>query len=243
MDSLQKWHAHVVDLKTLFSHWEELRAARSPMTNRSREILTTCLFALCVENNENKRFLVGFPQLGPGSQPAPLRELFRDGFGEIDDWDVLLVPDLGPDDLSEREIHQCQIVGYRNRSGGTDDLIAFLEEKKLRVPRDDDLRLIVHLEQATAFDWVRLSIYLQMRRPRCPYSQVFLLAETVREGEPRWSCRQLYPVMIPLRDLDLQSARAVLADRRMITHLEQRQHHTRDAEQNHALDAQEDARK
>ena len=222
MDSLQKWYAHVVDLKTLFSHWEALRAAGTPMTKRPREILTTCLFALCVENHENKRFLVGFPQLGPGSQPAPLRELFNDGFGEIDDWDVILVPDLGPDDLSEREIHQCQIVGYLNRSGGTDDLIAFLEEKKLRVPRDDDLRLIVHLEQPTAFDWVRLSAYLQMRRPRCPYSQVFLLAQTGSEREPRWSCRQLYPVMITLRDLDLQSARAVLSHRRTTTHSKQR---------------------
>lgn len=216
MDALQEWHAHVVDLKTLFSHWEARQAAGLPMTKRSREILTICLFTLCLENNENKRFLVGFPQLGPGSQPALLRQLFDDCFGEIDEWDVILVPDLGPDGPSERDIHQCQLVSYLNRTGGTDDLIAFLEEKKLKVPRDDDLRLIVHLEQPTAFDWVKLAIHFQIRRPKCPYSQVFLLAQTDREGKAYWSCRQLYPLMIPLRDMDLKAARAVLLDRKTI---------------------------
>jgi hypothetical protein len=215
MDSLEKWHAHIVDLKTLFTHWEERRLAGIPLRKKDREILSICLFTLCLENNENKRFLVGFQQRGLDFTPSMVRDLFEDGFGEIENCDIILIPDLGPDGPSERDIHRCQLASYLNRAllGTTEDLIAFLEEKKLRVPPDNDLRLIVHLEQPMAFDWVKLSIHLQLRRSICPYSQVFLLADTGVPPSPTWSCRQLYPRMLPLRDMDLKTARAVLAGR------------------------------
>jgi hypothetical protein len=218
MDSLQKWHAHVADVKTLFTHWEERRLASIPMRKKDREILAICLFTLCLENNESKRFLIGFQQRGLPAKPSLIRDLFEDGFGEIENCDVILIPDLGPDGPDERDIHRCQLVGYLNRGtlGTTEDLIEFLEEKKLRVPPDNDLRLIIHLEQPTAFDWVKLSIHFQMRRPKCPYSQVFLLADTGVPSSPRWSCRQLYPLMLPLRDMDLETARVILADKNVV---------------------------
>ena len=218
MDSLQKWHALIADVKTLFAHWEERRLAGPPMRKKDRVILAICLFTLCLENNENKRFLVGFQQRGLPLKAVLIRDLFEDGFGEIENCDVILIPDLGPDGPEERDIHRCQLVGYLNRGtlGTTDDLIAFLEEKKRRVPPDDDLRLIIHLEQQTAFDWVKLSIHFQMRQPKCPYSQVFLLTDTGIPSSPRWSCRQLYPVMLPLRDMDLETARTVLSNRSVV---------------------------
>ncbi len=113
-----------------------------PMRKKDREILAICLFTLCLENNENKRFLVGFQQRGLPVKPAMIRDLFEDGFGEIENCDVILIPDLGRDGPDERDIHRCQLVGYLKRGtlGTTDDLIAFLEEKKLRVPPDNDLR-------------------------------------------------------------------------------------------------------
>jgi hypothetical protein len=37
MDSLQKWHAHIADVKTLFTHWEERRLARIPVRKKDRE--------------------------------------------------------------------------------------------------------------------------------------------------------------------------------------------------------------
>jgi len=188
------------------------------MRKKDREILAICLFTLCLENNESKRFLIGFQQRGLPAKPALIRDLFEDGFGEIENCDVVLIPDLGRDGPHERDIHRCQLVSYLNRGilGTTEDLIEFLEEKKLRVPPDNDLRLIIHLEQPTAFDWVKLSIHFQMRRPKCPYSQVFLLAETGVPSSPRWSCRQLYPLMLPLRDMDLETARVILADRNVV---------------------------
>jgi hypothetical protein len=203
MDSLQKWYAQMADVQTLFSHWEkQTQTTGFIRRKRSREILTICLFTLCLENNEDKRFLIGFQQRG-----------------EIEDVDVILVPDLGEDGPAIREIHRFQIVGYLERPNpSTEDLIEFLEEKKLRIaPNDDDLCLIIHLEQPIAFDWVPLSIHFQMRLPKCPYSQVFLLAQTsLDRQQPIYSCRQIYPLMLPLRDMDLQTARAVIADRKTV---------------------------
>lgn len=217
MDSLQKWHAHIVDLKTLFGHWEARRAARIKLNKRDREILAICLFTLCLENNEKKRFLVGFPQEGSDPKPALLNQLFESGFPDLEDWDALLVPDLGPDNLGDREFHQCQLVGYINRQGGTEDIIAFLEEKKLWRPLNDDLRLILHLEQPTEFDWVKLSIHLHMRRPKCPFSQVFVISEVRRDADRGWRCCQLYPLGLPLQELDLAAARLLINDRPLLT--------------------------
>ncbi|HEY1771347.1 MAG TPA: hypothetical protein VGG02_13935 [Chthoniobacterales bacterium] len=220
MDTLEKWHAYIADVHTLFRYWEKERAAGRANRKRVREILTICLFTLCLENNENKRFLIGFQQRGkPPSEGGPVQDLFKDGFAEIENVDVILVPDLGPDGPSEREIHRCQMVGYRDRPNpSTEDLIEFLEEKKLRFSApDNDLRLIVHLEQAIAWDWVPLSAHLQLRRPPPPFSQIFVLAQTsLNPSEPNWSCRQIFPRMLSLRDLNLEMARRVLADRKFV---------------------------
>lgn len=220
MDTLEKWYAQFVDLKTLFSHWEAQRVAGKARRKRCREILTICFFALCLENNEKKHFLIGFQKRGVPSTPGPVFELFEDGAEEIENVDVILVADLGPDGPAIRDVHRCQLVGYLERpEPSTEDLINFLEEKKLRfVCNDDDLILIVHLEQPIAFDWVQLSIHLQMRNPKVPYSQVFLLAQTSLDlNRPLLSCRLLYPRMIPLRDMDLEAARTLLlADRKTV---------------------------
>jgi hypothetical protein len=227
VDTLEKWHAQLVDVRTLFEHWHAQLAAGKARRKRSRELLTICLFTLCLENNENKHFLIGFQGRGVRSEPGPVLGLLEDGVGEIENVDVILVPDLGPDGIPVRDIHRCQLVGYLERpEPSTEDLIDFLEEKKFRsVCNDDDLRLIVHLEQPIAFDWVQLSIHLQMRQPKVPYSQVFLLTQTSLDPkQPTWSCRQLYPRMIPLRDLDLESARTLLlAERKTVCPFVQRE--------------------
>lgn len=220
MDALEKWHARIVDVQTLFRHWEAERAAGRAQRKRAREILTICLFTLCLENNENKRFLIGFQQRGkPSLEAGPVWDLFKDGFGEIEDVDVILIPDLGPNGPNERDIHRNQLVSYRDRPNpSTEDLIEFLEEKKLRFSApDNDLILIVHLEQAIAWDWVLLTAHLQLRRPHPPFSQIFMLAQTSLDPQhPIWTCRQIYPRMLPLKDMDLNTARAVLADRKLV---------------------------
>lgn len=40
-----------------------------------------------------------------------------------------------------------------------------------------------------------------------------MLAEVKHEGELSWRCRQLYPLMLPLQDLDLLTAKALILDR------------------------------
>jgi hypothetical protein len=232
MDKLSAWYSPMADVSCLLSLWETRNEAGTANTKRCREILTACLFTLCLENNEgNKRFLIGF-QRGCHGRPhgfltanphlvrRPVTELFTDEFGENGDIDVILVPDFGLEDLSDREIHQCQILGYLSRTNpGPYDLVTFVEEKKLRYcPPDNDLRLIINIEQKTEFDPGLLSAYLRGRKPSCPYSQVFLLGQIGENEDRYWLCWQLYPELIPFKALSLSTLRSLLPDRK--THCE-----------------------
>src|SRR6185503_16548286 len=114
MDSLAKWSAQIVDLRTLFSEWERLRLAGHTWTRRFREIHSVCMFTLCIENGGDKRYLIGFPQRGV-SQPVKVEQLFNDTFGEIEDTDIVLVDDPKKHGESEVEHHRCQLVSYRNQ--------------------------------------------------------------------------------------------------------------------------------
>lgn len=200
MDAGEKWHAYIADLQSLFAHWEERRRRGLRLSSRDREILSVCIFALCVEHNESKRFLVGFPQRGRPDPSLTVADLFARGFRDLDDWDALLIPDLGPNAPADREFHECQLVSYLFRAGNTADIILFLEEKKLRRSTpNNDLRLIVMLEQPTEYDWVKLSTHLQLRKPRCPFNQVFLLAQHFESSVPYSRCIQLFPRAATLR--------------------------------------------
>ncbi len=142
------FHVYCVDLKTLVERIEGCHQIGAPLTRRMREIWSACIFALCLEHNEGKRFLMGFPQRGTPDRFLPIGKLLSGEVGELDHWDIVLVPDLGHDGPSVREIHQCQLVSYQRRANpGTQDLIEFLEEKKLKKAVGGDLRLVVHLEQ------------------------------------------------------------------------------------------------
>lgn len=222
----------MADVQTLLSLWETRDQAGTANTKRCREILAACMFTLCLENNENKRFLIGFQKRDdklsrhraahsfPHLKRGPVTDLFEDQLGENDDIDVILVPDFGPEDLSDREIHQCQLVGYLGRPNpGPYDLVTFVEEKKLRyAPVDSDLRLIINIEQTTEFNPGLLSAYLRGRKPSCPYSQVFLVGEA-GPGLPRahedryWMCWMLYPELRRFQDMNFITMQRVLANR------------------------------
>lgn len=209
-------HFYCVDLKTLVETIESRRQTGAKLKRRIGEIWSACIFTLCLEHHEGKRFLIGFPERGSQPGCVTMEDLFSGKVGELDDWDVVLVPDLGPDGPAEREFHQCQLVSYRRRENpGTEDLINFLEEKKLKKAAGGDLRLVVHIEQETCFrfDWVKLAIHLMMRRPKCPYQQVFILGEFGEPENPYWQCRQMFPRMLSMHNLDRESARLLLQER------------------------------
>jgi hypothetical protein len=206
-------HFYCVDLKTLVETIESRRQSGAKLKRRIGEIWSACMFTLCLEQHEGKRFLISFPERGSQSGHATMEDLLSGRVGELDDWDVVLVPDLGPE---ERDFHPCQLVSYRRRENpGTEDLIDFLEAKKLKKSAGGDLRLVVHLEQETGFrfDWVKVAIHLMMRRPKCPYQQVFMLGEFGEAENPYWQCRQMFPLMLPMQNLDRESARRLLQDR------------------------------
>lgn len=208
MDILEKWHAYFTHAAPLLRHWEHRRAIGAKISKRDREILTLCFFVLCFQHKEGKRMLIGFPQKGQPRKNVTISDLFEN-VGDVDDWDAVLCPDLG-ETGGDCEFHQCQVVGYTGQpAGNTEDLIAFIEKKKMR-RSGGDLRLIIHLEQPTSFDWVKFGIYLGTRRPRCPYAQVFVLGRMVRNRLPKWVCMQLFPRVIHFPDLDDDTARALL---------------------------------
>ncbi len=95
MDTLSRWAAHLVDLRTLFSEWERRRVDGHPWTTRFREIHSVCMFTLCIENGTPHRYLIGFQVPGVPSSPVTVSQLFDESIGEVDDCDVLLVDDPG----------------------------------------------------------------------------------------------------------------------------------------------------
>ena len=209
-------HFYCVDLKTLVETIESGRRAGAKLKRRVGEIWSACIFTLCLEHNEGKRFLIGFPERGSQPAQATIEDILSGKIGELDDWDVVLVPDFGNDGPQEREVHQCQLVSYRRRTNpGTQDLIDFLEDKKLKKAVGGDLRLVIHIEQETAFefDWVAVAAHLMMRRPKCPYQQVFMVGEFGTEESLHWHCRQMFPRMLPMQDLDRRTARQLIEER------------------------------
>jgi hypothetical protein len=214
MDRYEKWTGYLVDLGTLYTTWAQRTGAGLKNTRRQREINTVCLFTLCLENNEGKRFLIGIQRRGLHTEPVLVNQLFNDRFGEIEDCDVILVPDLGPEGPSERDVHRLQLVSFVGQvDGDTTALIQFIETKKLRVRRDDDLMLVVHLEQAMTLEYVQLTTALQLRSGGCPYRRIFVLGQIADVFPAVWSCMQVYPRLIAFKDLDGDTARALLADR------------------------------
>jgi hypothetical protein len=212
MDSLTRWSAQLVDLRTLFSEWERRRLAGAPWTRRFREIHSVCMFTLCIENGTDKRYLIGFPQRGIQS-PVRVKDLFDGDFGEIEDTDVVLVDDPKKHGESEGEHHRCQLVSYKNQPSTSEvDVVAFLERKKLRVAPDNDLRLVIHVEAAGFMNHAFLATYLAHRKPPCPYSQVFVFGQT-SESPRVWSCALIYPGFAKFADLEEETAKALVLDR------------------------------
>lgn len=217
MDDLSKWCAHIVDLRTLFSEWERRRLTGQRWSRRFREIHSICMFALLLENRTQRRYLIGFQELGLDHEPVTVNRLFDDNFGEIEDCDVLLIDD--PQSFGEATVqhHRCQLVSYINQPSTSEvNLVKFLEKKKLRVAPDNDLRLVIHVEQEGLFNYAFLSAYLNHRQPKCPYSQVFVFGQS--GDKPRkWFCIQVYPELTVLNELDEESAKALVLDRHQYT--------------------------
>jgi hypothetical protein len=114
MDSLSKWSAYIVDLKTLFSEWERRRLEGKPWTKRFREIHTVCMFTLSIEVEADQRYLIGFPTPGIETVPARVKELFEDCFAEIEDCDVVLIDDpktYGPSEYSTTAANWSVTIG------------------------------------------------------------------------------------------------------------------------------------
>jgi len=213
MDKLQKWSVHLADLKSLISKWEQRRTSGVRITRRMREIRSICLFALSLENRSEQRYLIGFQQRGIPRTPVPFDRLFDNDFGEIEDCDFVLVDDPKKYGPSIVDHHRTQLVSFLGQpSTEPKDWVAFLEKKKLKVAPDDDLRLVIHVEQPGKTNLGFLWGFLQMREPKCPYSQVFVFG--LKEANPViWYCAQVYPELVLLNDLPESDIPKLLSDR------------------------------
>jgi hypothetical protein len=216
MDPLQKWTANLVDLETLGSVLRVRIAKGLDKRKRHRELNTILLFTLCLEHNEDKRFLIGIQRRGVNTELVQVNQLFDEKFGIDEDADVILIPDLGLEGPRERDFHRIQLVSFVYQAhSDTTALIRFLEEKKLRrAARDDDLFLVVHIEQDISLDYIQLSIALQLRPGGCPYRRIFVFGPIKDAFPPCWFCAQVYPLFINFKELDGDTARVLLGDRR-----------------------------
>src|SRR5688572_13504125 len=92
MDSLTKLRFSRWDLGTLFRVCDARQHAGHKPNKRTREILTACIFALVLENNERHRFHIAFVLTGDQRHDLPVEAFFEDGVGEYEDWDIVIAP-------------------------------------------------------------------------------------------------------------------------------------------------------
>lgn len=212
MDSLARWSANLVDVRTLFSEWERRQQAGVRWTRRFREIHSICMFALCMENRSTQRYLIGFPRVGVHDELISVARFFDNDFGEIEDCDILLVDDpatlIGPVVLH----HRCQLVSFIGQPSTDEAMWVKFLERKLRVANDPDLRLVIHVEQEGRLNYAFLSAYLNHASTRCPYGQVFVFGQN--GASPRtWFCVQLYPCLTVMHELHEDRAKELVIDR------------------------------
>ena len=168
MDSLTKWSAYIVDLRSLFSEWERRRQMGAKWTRRFREIHSICMVTLCLEHKSPQRYLIGFHP-GLVKKGVTIDRLFDDDIGEVEDCDFLLVDDPKGYGTATVLHHRCQLVSFLNQPETTEAAWArFLEKKKLKVPPDDDLRLVIHIEQEGWFNHEFLHLFLKYRTTSVP---------------------------------------------------------------------------
>jgi hypothetical protein len=213
VDNLTKWSAYIVDLRSLFSEWERRNQAGAKWTRRFREIHSICMFTLCVEHNSPQRYLIGFQNPDRVSEGVTIGRLFDGDIGEVENCDFLLVDDPKGNIAAGVLHHRCQVVSFVNQPE-TSELAwaSFLEKRKLKVPRDDDLRLVIHIEQGGRFNYEFLHLFLTHRSPQCPYSQVFVFGQT-GDAPRKWSCKLVYPDLAIFPDLTEEDAKALILDR------------------------------
>jgi hypothetical protein len=219
MTIYNKWKAHIVDLDILYAKWHSKYTETGKMTKRMREVHTTCIFALCLENGSSIRYAVGFqPEDQHDVTEICVDRLLDDAYPiRENDCDVVLV-DVPEEGEVSVEHHRCQLTSFVYQEGTTEkDWVEFLK-KKLLVGRDDNLRLVIDCEQEGWCNLQFLSAYLQAEATNCPYSQVFLLGQ-ISNDPITWQCHQIYPELVELRPLELDRANALLRDRRRLNRL------------------------
>jgi hypothetical protein len=171
------------------------------------------MFTLCIENGSDQRYLIGFQVPGIAKAPAHMDQLFNGEF-EIEDTDIILADQPKTADQTGVLHHRCQLVSFVHQPETTEvQWVKFLEKKKLKVAPDDDLRLIIHVEQQGRLNYAFLHLFLQHRQPKCPYSQVFVFGQ-VGEQPRKWQCVQIYPDLAILPELDEETAKALVVDRK-----------------------------
>ena len=183
------------------------------MGTRMREIYTACIFALCLENQTNNRYAIGFqPKDQHRASILKVERLLEDDFEVCeDDCDVVLVEVANKAGNSATH-HRCQLTSFIHQPGTTEiDWVNFIK-KKQDYAHDEDLRLVINCEQEGPCNHSFLSAYLCQEGTRCPYSQVFLVGQ-IADDPPVWQCWLLYPQLAIFPELHKQRADDLLRDR------------------------------
>src|SRR5687768_13163322 len=131
MDSRPKWFALIVDLLSLLSEWERRHTLGHPWRTRFREIYSACMFTLCLEHKTAHRYLIGFRLRDKPTTQFTVSDLFRNGFAEFDDTDVVLIHDPKKPGASSVLYRRYQLVSFTHQPSTQEvDVVAFLERGK-----------------------------------------------------------------------------------------------------------------
>lgn len=172
MDSLLRWYGQYLDPKELAVFLSRSRDEYGKST-KFFELETALIFVRIWETKNLRGVWISIPTLDKSEQNPgfALSEIFDKKMAFDEDFDI----NLGLKDKLTEVTTLFQIVRVPNQiEMNATSLVDFLAKKKFRIPKDENLSLLVRSDKSVSIDY--LNLHQQLKRIRVPYGEVFIVS-------------------------------------------------------------------
>jgi len=189
MDSLKHWGGLYFTIRQI-SRFMGQHGHKYESKTKFKELQVAWLFGLLLSRNNREEYLIGFPvtEDRPEDSKVTLREIMIQKITVDEDFDMVIAPKRKAPQMN----HRLQIVRFTGEvEKTTQGLLDFLKKKKFKIPKDQNLILLVWLEKALRLHYAELS--QRLAQLDVPYGQIFMVGETKRNESKNFFCRQVFP--------------------------------------------------